>query len=210
MIAFESDGQGVDRNGQPLGNVSGVTVINSDGSQPRSIADGQRPAWAPDGRTIVYDDGHNLFTIGTDGTGRHQLTSDGGTTATWSSRNQTAYQRPGSIYIMSASGGPSIRLTAGYQPDFSANGGRILFDRRLAHATQLFTIDTNRRHLHQLTHRRGFNGQPAFSPDGQRIVFIHNSDVWLMQSNGTRTHRLASSGGGLNSDANPSWQPLPH
>jgi Tol biopolymer transport system component len=44
--------------------------------------------------------------------------------------------------------------------------------------------------------------QPAFSPDGKRIAFIRNGDLFIMNSDGTGQKRILESPG---TDSHPSW-----
>jgi Tol biopolymer transport system component len=44
---------------------------------------GASPAWSPDSHTIVYSSGAGLVLLGVDGSGRRQLTSDGGSDPSW-------------------------------------------------------------------------------------------------------------------------------
>lgn len=53
---------------------------------------------------------------------------------------------------------------------------------------------------------------PVFSPDGKKIAFERvnppgsSHDIFRMRADGTRKSNLTES---LDTDANPSWQPMP-
>lgn len=59
-------------------------VMRAKGSGTHRLDDsGSSPAWAPDSRTLVYSGGEGLMISGVDGSGRRQLTTDGGDGASW-------------------------------------------------------------------------------------------------------------------------------
>jgi len=59
-------------------------TMRSDTSAVRRLdADGASPAFSPDSHTIVYAGGGGLALIGVDGSGRRQLTRDGGEGPSW-------------------------------------------------------------------------------------------------------------------------------
>lgn len=60
---------------------------------------------------------------------------------------------------------------------------------------------------------KGFDGDPAWSNDGKKIVFEHSAtgtaagtDVWVMNSNGSRAHNLTPKSPGF--DGDPTWSPF--
>lgn len=66
---------------------------------------------------------------------------------------------------------------------------------------------THRRALTPSTSKAG-NYDPAFSPNGRRIVFVHvgkQSDLWTMNANGSHRRRLTSTS--QVSELQPSWSP---
>lgn len=57
------------------GFASGLYVSSLSGSRPRRlVANGGDPAWSPDGRWIAFTEGHHIWLVRPDGTGRRQLT----------------------------------------------------------------------------------------------------------------------------------------
>lgn len=153
------------------------------GSQLRITADA-RPAWSPDGRSIVvFADGPGppgLYVVGIDGAVARRLPTqarvgdpawspDGKLIVYWASPTGDG----GSLWTVPASGaGTPARLT---------DGGA------------------------------GIDADPAWSPDGRLIAFRHaeggaagNRDVWIMNADGTGRTRLTTD---PRADQDPSWSP---
>jgi Tol biopolymer transport system component len=59
-----------------------------------------------------------------------------------------------------------LSLAGAQNPSFSADGGRVVFQRR----NDLYMVDTDGSGLRRLTHD-GRSGNPVFSPDGQWVAF---------------------------------------
>jgi Tol biopolymer transport system component len=64
-------------------------------------------------------------------------------------------------------------------------------------------------HVQQLTFGAGFNGQPAWSPDGRMIAFSSsrdgNQEIYRMWIDGTHLRRLSRN---IALDYRPAWSPL--
>jgi Tol biopolymer transport system component len=104
-----------------------------------------------------------------------------------------------------------FKITKQYEldPDWQPGGGRIVFQRREADHWQLWSVNPDGSGLHPLTRptfslvrQMPSNVAPAWSPDGQNIVFLSNRDpsntheageqwgVWVMNSDGSNVRRL--------------------
>jgi uncharacterized protein YraI len=101
-----------------------------------------------------------------------------------------------------------FNITKQYEldPDWQPNGGRIVFQRREADHWEIYSVNPDGSGLFALT-KPGFtlvdkmpsNVAPAWSPDGQHIVFLsnrlpdHNAGpwgVWVMDADGGNQRRL--------------------
>lgn len=100
----------------------------------------------------------------------------------------------------------NIRKQYELDPDWQPNGGRIIFQRREADHWEIYSVNPDGSGLFALTRpeftlvdQMPSNVAPAWSPDGQRIVFLsnrlpdHNAGpwrVWVMDADGSNPHPL--------------------
>jgi Tol biopolymer transport system component len=85
--------------------------------------------------------------------------------------------------------------------------GRIAFVVRTNGDRQLFVINANGSGLAQVTEGEGSVSYPAWSPDGNRILFVRhlgNSDIYIIESDGTGEVRLTDHPA---HDSTPAWSP---
>ena len=84
--------------------------------------------------------------------------------------------------------------------------GTLVFSSDRSGTSQIYSIRADGSRLGQLTRGKAADDAPLFSPDGRRIVFVraskrHESELWVMNADGSGQRKLASSG------AAPSWSP---
>jgi len=163
------------------------------------------PAFAPDGRRVVFDAGAGLALINIDGSGFHQLpahSDDDGQPAFSPAGDRIAFvvhrdgSRTWSIWTCDATDGRDARLVVrdGSHPDWSTRNW-IAFVRGDA----IYRVRPNGGGLRRLT-SNGF--APAWSPDGRRLAFTragknyragtfaHPGGLFVMAANGADPHRL--------------------
>ena len=184
-IAFRSE-----RSGDPE-----IWVMNADGTKQRRLTAGLSPAWSPDGSRIAYASpgdllcppGRGLRCSGlslmhADGSGQHRLPhTEGGEYPSWSpDGTRIAFNSTLTgdhvMSIVNADGSELVDLSGvgeGWQVDWAPDGRFILFASARGRAdpgyTDVYVMRPDGSGVHRLTHHLGYT--PAWSPDGERIVF---------------------------------------
>lgn len=113
------------------------------------------------------------------------------------------------LFKMKPDGTGVVDLTQpldGSQGQISPAGTRIAFTRFGDGGPDIYVMDADGSHVTQLAHGSG----PSWSPDGQRISFTHHlsGNIWVMNADGTDSHRFSSGGGGLESAWSPDGQKI--
>ena len=175
-IAFTRDGIGT----------QSLIVMNADGSAPTMVSGSlaEEPAWSPDGTRLAF-------------VSRRHIGDN-------------------AIYVMNAGGSGVARLTnyAGPEasPAWSPDGARIAFVRsgRCLNADctskgsgQLHVMNANGSGVRSLTNDPGSEGDPSWSPDGTRIAFVRESDIYVIDVNGGPEQRLTND----QRSRSPAWSP---
>ena len=107
------------------------------------------------------------------------------------------------VYVMDANGGNVIRLTQEPRVDglttWSPYGNRIAFASNRDGTGDIYVMDADGGNLGRLTHdewnRSPYDWAPAWSPNGRFIAFEsarggRGSDIWVMNSDGTRSYQI--------------------
>ncbi|MGH2701939.1 MAG: TolB family protein, partial [Actinomycetota bacterium] len=172
-----------------------IWVMNADGTGQQNLTpaanDGQgnvgiNPTWSPDGQRIAYQDSHEIWAMNAgDGGGKTNLTNTPGnqpgeSLPAWSpDGTKIAYIRDFDIWVMNpdGSGDTQLTFTSGADAserwsDWSPDGDRIVYDR----SGQAWVMNADGTGQEALTGGTNESGeQPAFSPDGTKIVFHSNA-----------------------------------
>jgi Tol biopolymer transport system component len=99
------------------------------------------------------------------------------------------------LYLVNADGSGLKEIGPGFDPSWSLVEDKIAYEMN----GQIYTMDSNGKNIVQLTTERT-NGQPAWSPDGIKIVYAHygteKPSIWMMNADGSGKTRLTNSADG--------------
>jgi Tol biopolymer transport system component len=164
-------------------------------------------------RFFLYD----LYVVNADGSGLRRLTRNqtGTYQVVWSPDGRTIYY---GRYLVSTDGSgarrlPYIPLTAVWSPD----GRRIAFVISLGprhppvvQNSEIYVMNADGSGARRLTHEAGYDGEPAWSPDGRKIAFQStktiggNKEIYVMNADGSGKRNLTRNPA---MDGRPSWSP---
>lgn len=153
---------------------SGLFIMDADGSNLRLLVDGRGPNWSPDGTKIAFGYCHKgdwsapdagLYVINPDGTGKIHLFITGDRCI--------------------------------FHPKWSPDGKKIMFLRCSTEGQSLFVMKADGSKLKQLILPTTSTFDPigcywgfCWSPDGKKIAFTHNGQVYIMNPDGTNIIQL--------------------
>ena len=160
-------------------------------------------------RTGPEDRVPKIYVMNEDGSGQTMIaeTTQGGH-LTWSpDGTMLAFDDVGGIYVVNADGSGERRLSTGpgrdQTPAWSPDGTKIAV-RSLEDMTGgIAVINLDGSGRRRLTNN-GMDGSPAWSPDGRMIAFSRDTDIYVMNADGSAPRRFTTLEG--YEDA-PSWSP---
>ena len=215
--------------------------MNADGSRKRNLtrrAHDDYPTWSPDGRRIAFlrvtgsyrHHGYHVYAVNADGSGLRNLGRIAGpalfaSQLVWSPDGRTIYF---GRYLVSTDGSgarklPYIPLIAVWSPD----GRQIAFvGNKLRNRppgggprkdnSDIYVMNADGSGTRRLTHNLGYDGEPAWSPDGRKIAFQSKrravrgvvggskGEIYVMNADGSGKRNLTRNPA---QDGSPSWSP---
>jgi TolB protein len=131
------------------------------------------------------------------------------------------------IWSMRPNGTEQVNLTAepawDIKPSWRADGRKVAFQSNRVTATnptgdfEVFVMDADGSHVRQITFNLNDDGDPAWSPDGAMLVFVHqmfspaeeatglsNHDLWTMRADGSHQRDVTPD---PSAEEQPDWSP---
>ena len=231
----------------PFNRQSEIYVMNADGSRKRNLTPDRgfddNPTWSPDGRRIAFlrvtgsyrHHGYHLYAVNADGSGLRNLGRIAATAyfashPVWSPDGRTIYV---GRYLISTDGSGARKLP--YMPwsaVWSPNGRQIAFvgNRETGLPgpgaagskadSEIYVMNADGSGTRRLTHNLGYDGAPAWSPDGRKIAFQSQrrsaiyggnggkgdskAEIYVMNADGSGKRNLTRNPA---NDGGPSWSP---
>ena len=179
-----------------------IWVMNWDGSEQRRITDltfSTRPTWSPDGQRIAFQSSQSgngdIWVIDVDGSDPMRITNDPAeeTAPNWSFDGSRFAFTVGPVnqevvHVMDSDGMNRRSLgVTGTWPTWSPDGARITFHSREDH--QVWVVNADGSGARRLTDLSISTGAPAFSSDGQSVIFHaprtgEDSRLWIVGLDG--------------------------
>jgi len=168
---------------------SEIWMMNADGTDQKSITDGQGSSFFAIGTKLIYTSdktgNSEIYTCNIDGTNQVKLT------------NSTEGE---------------------FDVDISPDGTRLVYTLQTnltnINTWEVYQMNIDGTNITRLTNNNYLDDQARWSTDGTQIAFISSRgsatqgpEVYTMNANGTNVKKITNANGRSNSANNPSWKP---
>lgn len=179
---------------------SGIWLIDSNGTNPRLFAEGCIQAdWSPDGKRLaIATAGWNIFLVGKDSANFEWLIRDGESNSpAWSPDGKwIAFVRPfnGGAYLIDLETHEQTAIPGG--DDWSPDSKELVFpymptDTIFLKVTTLSNMEVRIIFQKDKDKYGTISPPPRWSPDGEKILFQIDLDIWVIDTTGNNLKRLA-------------------
>ena len=196
-----------------LANADGTALTRLDHQKDAADLD---PALSPDGATILFTHGRDLFTLRSDGTVPHDFNAEGATPRYNAAGTKITFDRDGfpyeEIFTADADGSNEQQLThtgdSNRDPTFSPDGSKIAWAFRDGNDFEIkvMNADGSNQAAAPLTNNTWDDTYPDFSPDGTKIVYASFGlapGIYVINSAGGDSAQLTNVFG----DTDPRYSP---
>jgi TolB protein len=202
-----------------------IYFVPAAGGSLSQLTSGHHPAWSPDGSTIVYTkasaaDGTNfdIYSVPVSGGSPDRLTNNDADDyePTWSYNGNkilfsSARNSDADVFVMDADGANETKLTSNV--GHYTNNGQVAPDGQAvwgppvaAPKTYIFTAKPDGSDIQRVTNEIS-GGNPAWSPNGQRIAFSDQGRIWTIGPTGLGLAAVTTDATPTTDDADPSYSP---
>ncbi|MCK4641375.1 MAG: PD40 domain-containing protein [Candidatus Marinimicrobia bacterium] len=188
----------------------GIYIIDTAGTTLEPyIKGGRYPDWSPDGSYIAFGYSRNIYTTTMDSSKKIiQLTTNGNSfLPSWSPDGEwiafnisvNSVEDTSGTNIVRIDGTKKRYLCGGGAPDWSPDGTKIVtgWYEIVIHS---ISGDYDKQLTNSSNNQKYNNRHPAWSLNGRYIVWEHNFEVWIMNTDGSNQKKLTDG-------ENPHWSP---
>ncbi len=178
--------------------------INSD-IKLTDTTNANHPAWSPDGEKIVYAANQAIWIMNSDGSEKKKLYdgmawegeptfNEDGTKIYFAAESKKAFSaRYISIHSMNPDGSEQLKITEtvdSREPSISPDGSRLVYISRASGNYDIWTMKPNGSDKARITDATDDESSPAWSPDGNTVVYSTSGDIFTIGIDALRPVRL--------------------